>query len=92
MSCSTSIQRIQSLDLLLASLFFLVANLTLFAQEQPVGWDPGTVWDGPNPAEPVALFLLGMLVVAPISFFLIRLQSRRAERQVQASRVGLFKN
>jgi hypothetical protein len=45
------------------------------------------VWDGPNPAEPVALFLLVTLVIAPIRFLIIR----KAEQQESVGSVPFLK-
>ena len=71
-------KRIRAAGLPLAILACVLVFQSLHARKnEPAGWDPGTVWDGPNPAEPVALFLLGTLVIAPIRFLIIR----KAEQQ-----------
>lgn len=37
--------------------------------EEDTGPWPVSVWDSPNPAEPVALFVVGLFLSAPIYFF-----------------------
>jgi hypothetical protein len=85
-------QRIRVLQLPFAILIYLLTAETLLAQDRPVGWDPDTIWDGPNAAEPVALFLLGIGMAAPISFFIIRSRRRRAEQRRKGNSVQLFKD
>ena len=84
------IQQIRYLTLPLSVLACLL-TVTLLSQEQPIQWDPDTVWDGPNPAEPVALFLAGILVAAPISLLIIR-SRRRAKRQIQSIDIDVFRS
>ena len=48
---------------------------------ETVGWDPVTVWDGPNSGEVVGFFVLGLLVSAPIFLLVRRLRSRKSESE-----------
>jgi hypothetical protein len=48
---------------------------------ETVGWDPVTVWDGPNSGEVVGFFVLGLLVSAPIFLLVRRLRSRKRESE-----------
>jgi hypothetical protein len=51
------------------------------ASAEAVGWDPVTVWDGPNSGEVVGFFVLGLFVSAPIFVLVRRLRSRNNESE-----------
>jgi len=47
-----------------------------------VGWDPVSIWDGPNPAEPAGMFIAGTLVASVVSVFALRRRTRRASSRL----------
>jgi len=53
-----------------------------------VEWDPITIWDGPNPGEPIAFFLIGTVLFSAVFIVLFRVRtSRRARREDKSTRL-----
>ena len=49
---------------------------------EQVGWDPVSIWDGPNPAEPAGMFIAGTFVASVVSVIALRRRTRRASSRL----------